>query len=99
MKVRWTTCASADLWGIREHIANDSTRYASVVVERILDRVVQLEIFPMSGQMVPEYGRDDIREILVHSYRIIHQLMPDHVRILTVVHGSRTLPPALPDGE
>lgn len=98
MMVKWTTYALADLQDIRDYIANDSERYASVVVDRILVRVVQLEAFPMSGQMVPEYGREDIREIFLHSYRIIHQVLPDHIRILTVVHGSRTLPAITGDG-
>lgn len=73
-------------------------QYADAVADRILTRVTQLEAFPDSGQMVPEYGRKDIREVLVHSYRIIHHVFPSEVRILTVVHGSMLLP-AMPPFE
>ena len=45
------------------------------------------------------YAIEDIREILLHSYRIIHHVFSDHVRIITVVHGSVTLPHAPPIDE
>lgn len=66
-----------------------------VVVDRILERVEQLEAFPESGSVVPELGRNDVREIFVHSYRIIHQLYANAVLILTVCHGARPLPTML----
>jgi plasmid stabilization system protein ParE len=94
MKVSWTAYAIEDLRAVRAYIARDSDRFADIVVDRIFARVVQLEAFPESGQMVPEYGRADIREVLLHSYRIIHHVLPDQVQIITVVHGSVTLPVA-----
>ena len=39
--------------------------------------------------MVPELGREDIREVLVWQYRIIHRVERERVVILTVVHGKR----------
>ena len=100
MKVRWTTYAIEDVRAIRNHISRDSEHFAGIVVDRIFARITQLEAFPESGQVVPEYGREDIREVLLHSYRIIHHVFPDHVRIITVVHGSMTLPGLPPaDGE
>lgn len=98
MKVKWTAYAIEDLHAIRIHISRDSEHYAAIIVDRIFARVKQLEAFPESGQMVPEYGREDIREILLHSYRIIHHVLSDHVRVITVVHGSVTLPHAPPTG-
>ena len=41
--------------------------------------------------MVPEVGRDEIREIIVQSYRIIYRVLPDEVEILTIHHGARLL--------
>lgn len=96
MKVSWTTYATSDLIGIRDFIAIDSQAYARVVVERILSRVAQLETFPESGQMVPEYGRKDLREVLAYSYRVIHQVLPGEVRIITIVQGAKPLPPSPP---
>ncbi|MEO1617382.1 MAG: type II toxin-antitoxin system RelE/ParE family toxin [Planctomycetota bacterium] len=62
--------------------------------------VAQLLDFPSSGSVVPEYGREDIREVFSDSYRIIHQVLPGEVRVLAVIHGSMTLPESPPtDGE
>jgi toxin ParE1/3/4 len=97
MRVRWTTYATDDLISIQDHIARDSRQYAVVVVDRILHRVTQLEMFPESGSIVPEYRRDDVREIFVHTYRIIHQRHGNEVRILTVCHGANPLPPTPPE--
>ena len=96
MEIRWTSYAIEDIRGIRNHITRDSVHFAGIVVDRIFDRVKQLETFPESGQIVAEYGRDDIREILLHSYRFIHHILPDHIRVTTVVHGSMTLPKTPP---
>ena len=97
MRVRWTSYAIEDLRAIRDRIAVDSVQFSEIVIDRIFDRVTQLEDFPQSGQIVTEYGREDIREVLLHSYRIIHQVFADHVRIVTVVHGATVLPPTPPD--
>ena len=97
MRVEWTNYATDDLISIQDHVARDSHQYAVVVVDRILHRVIQLESFPESGSIVPEYSREDIREIFVHSYRIIHQLRADQVRVLTVCHGANPLPQTPPE--
>jgi len=93
VKLRWTEKATRQLIGAYDYIAQSSPEYASAVAERIFARPdPQLVNFPYSGSVVPEYGREDIREVFVDSYRIIHQVLPQEVRILTVIHSSRTLP-------
>src|SRR3712207_8332183 len=47
--------------------------------------------FPYSGRIVPEIGREDIREIIIQSYRAIYRILPDDAEILTVHHGARLL--------
>jgi plasmid stabilization system protein ParE len=54
----------------------------------VTDRLSQ---FPRSGRIVPELGRDDIREVIVQSYRVIYRLRGDEVEILTVHHSARRL--------
>ena len=51
----------------------------------------QLEQFPRSGRVVAETARQEIREIIVHGYRVIYRLSSDEVEILTVHHGARLL--------
>jgi plasmid stabilization system protein ParE len=46
---------------------------------------------PLSGRVVPELERDDIREVFLRSYRIIYRVADDNIRILTVFEGHRRL--------
>jgi plasmid stabilization system protein ParE len=92
MIVEWSKNALEDLDRIHDHIAKDSAHYAKAVVERLLKRCGQLETFPGSGHAVPEYNRNDVSELLVHSYRIIHQVTKNKILILTVIHGAHALP-------
>ena len=89
MRIRWTERASKDAIGIFDFIADQSLAYAESVYERILARPSQLERFPESGSMVPEYERPDIRELFVYAFRIIYRVEVDEVRVLTVIHAGR----------
>jgi plasmid stabilization system protein ParE len=89
LRIRWTERASKDAIGIFDYIADQSLTYAESVYERILARPLQLERFPESGPIVPEYARPDIRELFVYSFRIIYRVENNEIRILTVIHGSR----------
>lgn len=97
MNVRWTERASKDAIGIYDYIADHSETYADSVYARILVRPDQLEQFPDSGSIVPEYNRSDVRELFVHSFRLVYRIHGLEVRVLTVIHGSRQLPPEVPD--
>lgn len=41
--------------------------------------------------MVPEAGRENVRELIFQGYRIIYRPLVDRIQILTVIHGSRDL--------
>ena len=99
MHVEWTRSAIADLVGIFEYIAKDSERYALSVIDRLTRRTEQIELFPFSGEFVPEYRNEQIREVIEYSYRIIYLMDRDVIYVLAVVHGARLLPekPPLPE--
>jgi addiction module RelE/StbE family toxin len=90
--VAWTEQALDDLDSICRFIARDAPRYAELFAARVFRATERLEQFPRSGRVVPEFGQEEIREIIVHGYRIIYRLVPDEVQILTVHHGARLLP-------
>lgn len=96
MNVDWTLGAISDLTSIYRHIATDSPRYALAVVDRLTRRTRQLATFPLSGGMVPEYQREDIREVLEYSYRIIYRVEDSKISIITVIHGASTMPETPP---
>jgi plasmid stabilization system protein ParE len=80
---------------IREFIERDSARYGRLVAERLFTATERLEVFPMSGRIVPELGRDDVREIIVGEYRIVYSLKDEAVLLLTVFRSSRLFPAVL----
>jgi len=92
LNVRWTERASKDAIAIYDYIAERSEIYAESVYLRILARPSQLEKYPESGSIVPEYSRADIRELFVHSFRLVYRVVDTEIRILTVIHGRRQLP-------
>jgi plasmid stabilization system protein ParE len=47
--------------------------------------------FPHSGQVVPEFGEERIREVLYQDYRIIYEVGDGACYIRMVIHGSRDL--------
>ena len=96
MRIRWTDQAIADLAAIRTFIEQDSSHYASVVVARLTQGVDRLKDFPQSGRVVPEFERDDVREVLARPYRIIYRLLrEDEIHILTIHHGAMQMPDSL----
>ena len=90
--VHWTAEARARLEDIEAFIAKDSPKAARAMIERILARTRQLETAPHSGRQVPDYQREDLRELLERPYRIIYRIGAEHVAILTVMHYRRLLP-------
>ncbi len=90
-RIYWTRQAREDLRGIRAFIAKDAPATASAFVRRLRESVGRLRRFPHSGQVVPELGREDIREILRGNYRIIYRFGPSRVDILAVYHGAQLL--------
>ena len=90
-QVIWTEPAFNDLCEIVKYISQDSEFYASTVAQKIYDTAESLTAFPFRGRVVPELGRQDIREIFSQSYRIIYKIKQDRVAILAIVHFSRDL--------
>ena len=88
----WSPQALKDLESIRDYIAQDSVRYADLVVARIVSSVERLRSFPESGRVVPELNRPEIREVIVRPYRVVYRIRPSAVEIATVFRASRLLP-------
>lgn len=92
MKIRWSDIAEADLDQLYDYIARDVPYYAEQFVDRLIEAVGVLQEHPRLGRRVPEAEeREDVRELIFQSYRVIYLLEAEHVHILTVVHGSRDL--------
>jgi toxin ParE1/3/4 len=91
LRIAWSRRAAQDLENIAEFIAADSPAYAAAVVRKILDRSRHLAQFPHSGRKVPEFDDENIRELVVYSYRVIYRLHSEQILISAIVHGKRIL--------
>ncbi len=91
VKIIWTDFAIEDLRLIHDYISKDSKRYADRFLEKLLERVDQLESFPKSGRVVPEFNIDSIRELIEGNYRIVYKISTTQIAILRVHHAARQL--------
>jgi len=92
IEIKWSDPALDDMVNIRDYIAKDSTFYARRFIERIFDHVEKLADFPEIGRHVPEANDiKHVRELIFQGYRILYLLSPEHVSIITVIHGSKNL--------
>ena len=91
MKIHWTNTALNHLDAIYSYIAHDSVIYAKRMVDRLTRRSEQIADFPFAGRKVPEYEKDQIREIIEGPFRIIYYIKPEQIDILAVIHGAQDL--------
>mgnify|MGYP001061990556 FL=1 len=89
--LRWSARARADLKAIHDRIAKDSPINAKAIAREILASAARLPAAPRVGRTVPELGDPAIREISIHSWRLIYQLRAERVFVLTLIHKRREL--------
>jgi addiction module RelE/StbE family toxin len=90
-RIVWSPRAAKDLESIVDYIAADSPTYASTVLKNIVNQTRILASFPQAGRAVPEFEDENLREVIVYSYRIIYRLEQDEALIVAVIHGKRIL--------
>jgi toxin ParE1/3/4 len=83
MKLFWTETAKQDLLSIRRYISIDNPTAAHRWIERLRSRARNALHAPLSGRMVPEFLREDIRELIEENYRIVYQVFEDRLVVLT----------------
>src|SRR5581483_4377303 len=94
-QITWAEPALDDLLAIIEFVGRDSRSYAARLGQKIVEAPRRLVKLPRSGSRVPEFDRDDIRELVVRPYRIIYAIRGDDCHVVAVIHGSRDLPALL----
>lgn len=63
--------------------------YAQRFVNSLIGSTKKLEFFPLLGRVVPEFNKEEIREIIFYNYRIVYRNLKDSIEILSVVHSAR----------
>ncbi len=92
VKIRWTELSVNDLKSIRDYIAQDSVRYASITINRIYDRAQILSRQPLSGRIVPEFDDPKIKELIIGNYRLVYLIInEEYIEVLRIYNSARLL--------
>ena len=92
VEVKWTLQSLEDMENIAAYISKDSSKYASLQINRFFEAAVILETFPKTGRIVPETRNKNIRELIVGVYRIIYLIKTTkRIDVLLVFHSRRLL--------
>lgn len=65
--------------------------YATRVIEKVIEAIENLKLYPQVGRVVPEFKKHDIREIFVYNYRVIYEVQSHSITVLTIIHSAREL--------
>ncbi len=90
-EIIWTDPAWDDVENAADYIAQDSKFYAASFIQEIKEAAASLANFAERGQIVPEFGDESIRELLVRSYRLVYRVSEKQALILTLIHGAQRL--------
>ena len=91
MKILWMPLALGQVQEIVEYIKRDKPEAARRWADSVFDLVEGLSAFPNKGRVVPESGREEVRELLHGHYRIIYRLDENFISVLSVRDGRRLL--------
>jgi toxin ParE1/3/4 len=92
VRINWTKQAKIDLKSIGDFIAINSPNFAKYYVKSIKSKTNLIKDFPQIGRTVPEFDKQNIKEIIFGNYRIIyHKLNEYRIDILTIHHSARIL--------
>lgn len=93
-RVRFSQSARSDINEIVRYISTDDRNRAFRFGMLLVRQALSLGHFPERGRVVPEFGEQSVREIIVRAYRIIYRV--DHrsrsVVIFRFWHAGRARP-------
>lgn len=89
MKIITEKHAQQELIQIKWYIAQDSEFYANKTINEINKRIDYLLLFPEMGKVINE--RQEIRQIIYKSYKILYRFNSNKVYILHIIHHSRNI--------
>lgn len=84
--------ARSDLHDIVQEIARDAPGRAGKFGDTLSDRAQPAADYPRSGRAVPEFGRDDLRELIHDPIRNMYRVRPDVIEIVRFWHAKRGTP-------
>ena len=91
MKAIWSPQARMDAIEYAKHIAKDKPHAAADWLDSVNEKADLAARFPQSGRVVPEFGREELRQLIVASHRLIYRVKANGVEIVRVFHTAKML--------
>jgi addiction module RelE/StbE family toxin len=91
--LRYLPAAQEDLLSILEYIARDSPSRAASFVDKLDERISQLEHYPLLGRVPrhPRLKQSGYRILVIESYLVFYIIRDKTIQVHRIVHGSRDL--------
>lgn len=86
--------AESDLKEIIAYFYEINPEYTKELYKKIKNKILELEIFPARGKIVPELEKQGIikyRQIIEGNYRIIYTIKNNQVNVLIIIDSRRNL--------
>jgi toxin ParE1/3/4 len=88
----WSPDAIRDLHEIADFIALDKPKAARRWVQTLTVVAEQAGALPFAGRRVPEFDRENMREMIKRGYRVMYRVSDELVEIVAVIEGHRRVP-------
>ena len=92
MKVQWSAQAKQKVVAVGRYISRRNPQAAREFISQLRIRVHKIPPFPLSGRVVPELGREDIREVIVRNYRIVYLVKDESIEVITLFEAHQLFP-------
>ncbi|MEM8600915.1 MAG: type II toxin-antitoxin system RelE/ParE family toxin [Bacteroidota bacterium] len=89
--IHWSTRALERASEAMDYIARYDADRAERWVEDLFEHTEKISDFPRMGRVVPEVGRDTIREVFFEQFRVIYRITPARIEIMTLRHMRENL--------
>ena len=88
-----TESALADLQSLLDWYALQGEPGVGARLARLLlERIEQLERFPLSGRKVPEFDQEGLRELIEPPYRVVYRVIGSRIQLVRIWRSERLLP-------
>ena len=86
--IRWSKRGSLRRTQCVQYIAQESGDWPTAWKweDDVFEAISHLEDFPLAGNVVREFGRADIRQVLLGDYRIIYRVKHNIPEIISIRH-------------
>ena len=90
-QIIWSEPALLDLDAVAEYIALSNPVAVRALVQKVMEKIERLELFPKSGKIPNEIAEFGYREVVVPPCRIVYREDTDIVYIVHVCREERDM--------